>query len=456
MHKYTQLLVSTSLTITLAACGGSSDTSNQDIGSSQNTVNNTSTVSLKTFDRDNEPYQATVVLHDSEGKAILTQKLDNTGQFSAEVPENAKHISIIGYSYSGFYDNKDHYDRKIYTELNIEQGGSLGNFYFDAPVDNSSVAPPIDCTWVTVDISELTQVTYDNYSLNYWHAPVHNEDQSTPLTTSSTICFDPTKNSNKTMLFTLTSNDGSYSKGALITLDESATSYQLTNESFTHDGILVQPELSTSANEFRTISYIEHDFNKITAQPIKTSINNLNPIFVYPTITEHNMLTQYGDDSLDSNGVRINLHTQSRSYINSDGQVELNELPESLHSLSDDIINLTQSQSLNYDFSHIDERFSQARWSFRFKVRDEYADWSIRGPISANIPDLAFGDAFPTPTEEIQFSSMEIQLFGYVGGPKDYAQFRAFLNQRKPNSAFLTQPEYRQYVSSSMWISVNN
>ncbi|RJE71014.1 hypothetical protein BGP78_21260 [Pseudoalteromonas sp. MSK9-3] len=447
MHKYTQFLVSTSLTITLAACGGSSDTSNQNIGSSQNTASSTKTISLYTLDRNEQPYQATVVLHDSEGKVILTQTSDNTGHFSAEVSDNAKHISIIGYSYS---------DRKIYTELNIEEGGSLGNFYFYDPKKTSPIAPPTSCTWVTVDISELTQVTYNNYELEYWQVPLGYDGSRKPLTTSSEICFDPDQETAKSILFTLTAPNGSNSTAALITLDESVTSFQLTSEDFVHEGTLVQPQLSASVNQVISRSYIEHDFNHIVSPTNDTSIDNLSPIFIFPSITEHNFIYQYANESININGADVHLQTHSRSYINSDGQVKLNELPESIHSLSNDVINLTQGQSLSYDFSQTDTRFSRARWDLSFTINDENADWYIYGPTSANIPNLEFGDAFPTPTEGIQFWSVRLGLFGYVDAPTDYLQFRSFVNKRKPNWAFLTQPEYHQSVGSSIQIYFNH
>ena len=427
MNKFILTPLAIALSLTLSACGGSSSEGNSASSSNGGSTAQLQTISLQTLTRQcgtDSAYQTDVVFHNDDGDAIGSVKTDAQGSFSGELPSGTKHVSVLG----DVVDEADGAYRHIFTELDIENRTNLGKYHFNKFSENCG------CRAVSIDTSELNTIPNDYRVYQY---------EGSEISDSVFIC--PTTENLYLTAKSYFSNDA---KVAVIEVPQNASVIKITDTDFSHDGVEVANQGSFNATSVSTRGYIE-DINSYEFVQF-TYINSPEPLFVFPTVTEHNFYVQT-DSSVEPttvDGARIDMHSYARSSVNSDGSYELTELPTITEDLGFSLLQFTESNDSSFDFSNVDSRFARAVWDYSFLVDDEAEsrfDWTIRGGISGQIPDLSFGTVYPEPTDEVILEELTLFLFGYAGNATDANSYAKLLDTIS-DGGHLTKPEFSNYV----------
>ncbi|MFC3030989.1 hypothetical protein ACFOEE_00390 [Pseudoalteromonas fenneropenaei] len=437
MKQLSYLPTIAAFTLTLAACGGGSSNSTTPDITQPETIEEKS-ISLTTYTHtlcDEQPYQADIVFHDGAGKPIKITKTNTDGTFSSVIPKDAKHLSILGVAQENEIDTPM---RKISTELNIEQGGELGRYYFARPTTSSC-----SCQELQLNVSELTYLN-EGYVLNF--------ENSRVIPNSSSLARICT--SANTLYFSVTSPDKSEVKAAELTIADNTQFLSLTNEDFKHPGIAIEDQYSPTADKLMLLGFKDGTSTKQLPTQVK-NVTSQTPFYIFPSLTEYNFQYQraYAESHFDN--ISIYVTHSARSRINANGDYELTALPQSNTQLGRELLDFSQNINSNYDFSLVDNRYSEVRMNFDF-TRNGQAEfsWSIFGGIKASVPDLSFGSVFPEPSDDIELRRLALNLSGYEGAPRDFNAYRAFLNKRHSDK-FLKHPEYAKYVYTSITATVD-
>lgn len=433
MNKYLLSSIAAALTLTLSACGGGSSGGNTPSkgngGGGASTAPSLQSISLYAYSYQcNEivPHQAEVVFHDEQGRPLGNSKTNAQGEFSGELPEKTKHISVIG----EVNDQEDGVYTQIHSELDIEYRTNLGGFYFAESTGSCG------CEQYTLDTTDFTY-TQNGYRLY--------EDTLSLDNNQVDVC--PFENK---VYLRVVSNNQDEAKAAVINLTEeikSSKTIKLSDAQFQHQGVLVENKQSPNSDFLSTRSYDKevHQYQFVSF----TSSSDNNALFIFPSVFEDNFYTLSGSETMSPNGLRINFSTHARSKVNAEGEYELTELPQVSANLGADLLNFTNSQDLSYDFSANDERFARAQWKYSFLVDDAAEtrfDWRIEGSISGQIPDLSFGDVFQEPTDPVTLETLTIFLYGYAGNPTDHKSFSELLDKHNQIKGRLAKPEFSNYV----------
>ena len=427
MNKFILTPLAIALSLTLSACGGSSSDGNSASSSNGGSTTQLQTIALQTLTREceaNSAYQTDVVFHNDDGDAIGSVKTDAQGSFSGELPSGTKHVSVLG----DVFDEEDGGYKQIFTELDIENRTNLGIFYFN------DFREDCGCTEYSVDTTALSTIASD-YTIY--------QSQGDEVSGSVNICLSDNK-----LYLTALSRYSVDAKAAVIDVPVNSSVITLTDEDFIHDGVEVPVQLDFNADYSSTRGYIEAEN---TNQFVQYSFSGISDtLFIFPTVTEHNFYVQFDfmSDSMNIDGVEVDIHSYARSAIETDGDYQLTELPTVTDDLGFSLLQFTENNDTSFDFSNVDNRFARTTWGYSFLVDDvaeSRFDWTIRGGISGQIPDLSFGSIFPEPTDEVILEELTLLLYGYAGNATDansYAQLLDTISE----GGHLTKPEFSNYV----------
>ncbi|TLX45675.1 hypothetical protein C1E24_17320 [Pseudoalteromonas phenolica] len=426
MKKYLLTPLAAALTLTLTACGGGSsgdDKPSQGTGSGGVTAP-LQKISLQAYTyscQTETPYATDIVFHNEAGKPVGTAKTNAEGMFSGEIPKDTKHVSVLGDEVA--FDDGEY--KKIRTVLDIENRTDLGKFYFN------QLKSDCGCETYTLDTSELSyaQTGYSLYA-GYF----------SPVTDTVRVCTD------EDIYFSVVANDSNEAKATITALPTDTKTIKLTDADFTDQGVWVDHQVSAGTEYITTAGYFE-ETNAFKFYQFR-QVEQLTPVFIFPTLTEHNFYRQYFDEDSYVGDVNVRMQSQARSRIKNDGTFELTELPVISPDLSADIVAFANASDLSYDFSSVDDRLTNTEIDFSFLVDDAAEtrfDMNIRGYISGQVPDLSFGSVFPEPTGNATLEQLDIFLYGYAGNPTDKKSVDALLEERAQGK-HITKDKFSNYV----------
>jgi len=439
MKKYLLTPLAAALTLTLTACGGDSsgkDTPEKGPGSGSGGVTTPAPlqkISLEAYTyscQTDTPYATDIVFHDKDGKPVGTAKTNAEGVFSGEVPKDTKHVSVLGDE----VDAADGTYKKIHTRLDTENRTNLGKFTFYR--DQSDCG----CDTYTLDTSELSFLQ-SGYSLYNGY--------TTTVSDSIQVC------SQEETYFSVVAGDKSEAKATIIKVPTDSNVIKLTDEDFSHQGVEVTHQISSNANFITTVGYFEKTHSYRFWQ--YTFANDLSPLYVFPSLTDHSFYRQSFGDSNNVGDVNVRINTHARSRVNSDGSYVLNELPTPPTSLSEDLIAFATASDLSYDFSSADSRLTSVYIDFSFLVDDAAEtrfDMSIQGYIQGQVPDLSFGDVFPEPVGNATLEQLDIFLYGYAGNPTDKKSVDGLIEEIAQGK-HLTKEKFSNYLYINLSASLN-
>lgn len=374
-------------------------------------------------------HQADIIFHDELGHPILSTKTDDNGNFSDVLPELAKHVSVISEAVSAGENFTT-----IKTELNVDNRKYLGDFFFRTEQQNCN------CDFYPLDLSDFTYPS-DSYGLFNSTFKLSNDIEVCPF--------------NNKLYIKLVANDFSSAKAAVIDVPEAFTSIKISDADFTHTGVEVEPNYSPNAHYISTVGYIEElKQYKLRSAANTQYFEQSEKMFIFPTVTPHNFFIQDSFNSHSFDNLDISYSTETRSSIDDDGNYEYSPLPVVSMNLSEELLNFADSQNLSYDFSTADERFGRVIFEYLFSVDDEAKtkfEWNIKGPITGNIPDFSFGEAFPTPTGAVTATSLFMALYGYSDHETDAETYDKLLDKIELNDSAHSLPEFHNRALLTMY-----
>ncbi|TMO54709.1 hypothetical protein [Pseudoalteromonas phenolica] len=436
MKKYLLTPLAAALTLTLTACGGGSsgeNTTEKDPGSGGGVTAPLQKISLEAYTyscQTETPYSTDIVFHNEAGKPVGTAKTNAEGVFSGEIPKDTKHVSVLGDEVE--YDDGEY--KKIRTVLDIENRTNLGKFYFN------QFKSDCGCETYTLDTSELTYME-TGYSLyaGYFSS----------VTDTVRVCTD------EDIYFSVVANDSNEAKATIMALPTDTKTIKLTDADFADQGVWVDHQVSAGTEYITTAGYFEeiHAFKFYQHRQVE----QLTPVFIFPTLTEHNFYRQYFDEDSYVGDVNVRMRSQARSRIKNDGSLELTELPIISADLSADIVAFANASDLSYDFTSVDDRLTNTEIDFSFLVDDAAEtrfDMNIRGYISGKVPDLSFGTVFPEPEGNATLEQLDIFLYGYAGNPTDKKSVDGLLEEIAQGK-HLTKDKFSNYVYIDLDASLN-
>ncbi|MBQ4839602.1 hypothetical protein [Pseudoalteromonas luteoviolacea] len=393
----------------LGGCGSSTDNSPEKEVISPKAEIQTTTLTFNVKRRTKcglvEYPNASVIFHGEDGKPIATYSSDKEGFFSQEVPEGAKHVSIIGMESYGRNDTT----RKIYSKLDIANGAELETIEFE------DFSVYCECKDVTVDLSALA-VTHSMYSISRLGGGSISNYQDAPE-----VCGSDAK------LYYSINNPG-YELNTLAVVDvpQDVNSIVVTGSDFVHQSVNVP----TSQFEVKTrvdVYGLDDNGNRIlenfeyAAEQVKLKI--------YPSISSNNKLDNYKSISFAHEGHHVIMSSGVRAQLDEMGQVTGFKLPEAstelAGQLSSAVTALEQEQTMAYDFTDLDARIQTASWQFYIEGT-ESIKWNIAGSVKSVLPKLTFGDVVSLPTQKVSYRS-HLLLSGYDGAPSDIEGYRGYV-----------------------------
>lgn len=432
MKQHQVIPLAAALTLTLTACGGGSsgdDTFSQGDGKGGLQTIKPKNISLKTYTYTNScdidtPYSTDIVFHDKDGKPVGKAKTNAEGVFSGEIPKDTKHVSVLG---EEVIFNQAH--KKIRTRLDIENRSNLGDFRFLRSDKDCG------CETYSLDSSNLSFLS-SGYTLH--------GSFSENVYDSIKIC------SEEEVYFTVLSGDRSESKAAVVTVPKFPKIIKLTDEDFSHQGVEVAHQISSTVNSISTMGYFEkHDGFRNWQHTIN---DDFEPLYVYPSLSEHNFYLQTGKNLTYVGNIKVSLDTHTRSRVTNDGSYVLNELPIPPTTLSDDFVTFATSSDLRYDFSSADDRLTNVFMDFSFRVDDAAEtrfQLEVQGYITGQVPDLSFGDLFPEPTGNIKLEQLKISLYGYPNNPTDKKSVDGLHDELAQGKHF-TKEKFSNYLATRL------
>ncbi|KID58488.1 hypothetical protein JF50_07475 [Pseudoalteromonas luteoviolacea] len=386
-----------------------------------------------------------IIFHDENGGVVATANPDENGAYQGDIPENAKHISVV----DTIAREDSRMLRKIYTHMHISGDVNLGTMVFDSPQECSAItAIPCHSYFVDVRDAELTYPDYkiltkglDSTFLNYAYTK--------PLVDSlhdAHLCRDE-----KLIPFLAVSGDKEIAKLARVepNTDANTGMFQLLAEDFSYDGLAVTaPELDEGA-DIVIASYIQ---GKQEGDSYKLLFNMpaMTANVIFPDLADYSQYSVKVSDDTDLDIFQLIRTSSSKSAISSEGEVNFTELVELDNGLGQALLSSHDSSSFNfsYDFSVLDDRLKLADWQFVFSSSEGVSyQWHITGDTEGSIPEFQFGNAFTLGSVELNgLSSFQISLSGYPKGPTALNEYRTFLaTQDKDDFSKAENQSYIQF-----------
>ncbi|MCF6437848.1 hypothetical protein L1077_00135 [Pseudoalteromonas luteoviolacea] len=386
-----------------------------------------------------------IIFHDENGGVVATGNPDENGAYQGNIPENAKHISVV----DTIAREDSRTLRKIYTHMDISGDVNLGTMVFDSPQE-CSVITAIPCHTYFVDVGDAA-LTYPDYKIltkgfdSTFLSYVYKKPLG-DLLKDAHLC-----RGEKFIPFVAVSDDKEIVKLAHVEPNADANTgvFQLLAEDFSYDGVAVtEPELDEGA-DIVIASYIKgkqegDSYKLLFNMPVITA----NAIF--PDLADYSQYTVKVSDDTDLDIFQLIRTSYSESAISSEGEVNFTELVELDNGLGQAFLSSHDSSnfSFSYDFSALDERLKLVDWQFSFSSsEDESYQWHIAGGTAGNIPEFQFGNAFTVDNIEFNgLSSFQISLSAYPKGPAALNDYRTFLaTQDKDDFSKAENQSYIQF-----------
>ncbi|MDK1289357.1 hypothetical protein [Pseudoalteromonas umbrosa] len=384
-----------------------------------------------------------IIFHDENGAVVATTNPDENGNFQGDIPEDAKHVSVVDIS-----EREDSSTlRKVYTHMDISGDVNLGSMVFDSPQECSAITV-IPCQTYLVDVEDAA-LTYPDYKmltkgldstfLNYaYKAPLGESLKKAHL------CRDE-----KHIPFAVVSGDKEIVKLAHVepNADANTQVFQLLAENFSYDGVAVStPNLDDDA-DIVIASYTkgkqeDDSYHLLFNMPALTA----NAIF--PDLVDYSQYTVKVGDNTDLDLFQLMRSSYSESAISSEGEVSFttpvgldNDLGQAFLSGHN-----SNSFSFSYDFSALDDRLKLVDWQFSFSSSEGQSyQWHISGETAGKIPEFQFGNAFTLDSIEFnELSSFQISLMAYPQAPTSLNDYRTFLATQDKND--FSKAENQSYI----------
>ncbi|AOT09121.1 hypothetical protein [Pseudoalteromonas luteoviolacea] len=397
-----------------------------------------------------------IVFHDALGAVVAQGASNAEGIFEGSIPADAKHISIVD------TDIKEslHYQGRVVTHMDIEDGLNLGKFNLSAPeayqgCDVPAVSP---CFALRVDYTEIKSV-YPNHSVISQQGDIldlHKPENlvSVPGHTEIQSCDD-----HEAFQFALVSPDGTVAKAARVKPSQYITplTVELKREDFIYDGVAVDtshfefggdnshPELGGDTS---IMSYVKVD-REIFPYDRVFSASTTAMQFIFPDLAESHHYRAVLSEQIEINDYSVYTVHSSRSTITDTGQLHF-EVPIALaKSIDAEFLSgsLNNSFSFDFDFSNLDERLQTVNWAFYPKNdAGEVIRWSIASDKSGTIPRFQFGEQLDISGADFSaLQDFEITLWGHPYGPNGFKAYREF---RSNVAIDFDRPEYKSFVQA--------
>ncbi|MBE0389903.1 hypothetical protein [Pseudoalteromonas luteoviolacea] len=386
-----------------------------------------------------------VLFHDEQGKVVAISKTPENGEFQAEIPDDALHISLIEPASEDLEEK-----RYIHTYQNIQGGVNLGKISFTKPdwfsKANNCIDTPVpesqnSCQSYKLDVSELLS-TYPNHKLQY--------ERTKDLTLSAEYVNGRNFNvsfceSDKSFNFIVSSQDGTQSIGAQFLPVAGQESVKLLPEHFTHQGVKVAPPSGSSFAQNNGINAYQK--NNLTGEyhtVLAFKTDEIN--FIFPTMFEsHHYRTQM-TDAINLDTYSISMFSYLRSKIENSGHFDSMPTDINFDTAKQFVLgDLNNSFSFSFDFSLLDERIKTSTWSFElFRMYKQPVYWQVNGGIKGHLPKFQFGDALDL--EQIEFekqTKFSVRLNGYAHMPEQLNEYRTYKAETNFNP---NEKEFSPYI----------
>ncbi|MCF6438008.1 hypothetical protein L1077_00985 [Pseudoalteromonas luteoviolacea] len=419
MKKLLYTTLAASITLALAACGGSSGGDNNQLSeqAQQSTPDTPAekvtpqTITLRAESQEcsnYQPKQVDIVFHDENGASLGSAKTDSNGDFSGELPVGTKHLSVIG----EVSDSADGEYQYIRTELDIEHRENLGTYYFKTTTECS-------CEMYRVDDSGLTLKQNGYFLLS---------NSTLPSNGNLAVC-----DGSETLYLAAISREHNDAKAAVISLPKSSQTIVISDADFTHSGVIVDKQISASAQIIGAFGAATDASSLVFNQ--RQATDETMPLYIFPDAVEHSYYHQVEFNQTNFDTARFKVWKSARSRANTEHEFGVNEIPLLSDSLNDEVMGISGRENVTYDFSTINEDLARVEFRYSYLVSDDAEtryDWKINGGIRGTIPQLSFGDVFKLPEEEMKLEELGAYIYGYIGNETDsetYAKLLDFIAQ---------------------------
>ncbi|MCF6440734.1 hypothetical protein L1077_14960 [Pseudoalteromonas luteoviolacea] len=406
--------------IILGGCGGSSGDSKENEITTP-TVNSQPTLTVNVKKRTKcgvvDYSDAAILLHDENGQVISTHSSDSAGYFSQQIPEGAKHASIIGIeSFDGLEKTQ-----KIYTKLDISDGADFADIEFQ---DQSAYCT---CKDVNVDLSAL-KVTHSDYRIireGDTGGVTINEYQD-----SVRVCGNDEK-----LYYSI--NQPGYELYTLAKVDvpEEVNSISVNGGDFVHQSEDI--EISQLEQQSRVhVNGIDESGKTVFRN--FDFFNGAAKLKMYPTGFDHHELYYYKSMLFGYEGLSLIISNGLALKFEQTDQVSDLILPnaptELAQQLSAGISSVHQGDIISYDFSGLDTRIQTAEWEFSFDTNKLPIKWHVSGALVSEFPIFSFGDEVALSKESEPVHS-RVLLSGYDGAPAQLSEYRRYVYQHHDKQA---------------------
>ncbi|KZN60581.1 hypothetical protein N473_24145 [Pseudoalteromonas luteoviolacea CPMOR-1] len=386
-----------------------------------------------------------IIFHDESGAVVATANPDENGAYQGDIPENAKHISVV----DTIAREDSRTPRKIYTHMDISGDVNLGTMVFDSPQECSAAAV-IPCQTYFVDVEDAA-VAYPDYMmvtkgldstfLNYaYKAPLGESLKKAHLCQGE-----------KYIPFAVVSDDKEIVKLAHVepNVDANIGVFQLLAEDFSHDGVAITaPELDEGADI--VIAFYIKGKQETAGYELLFNMPAFTASAIFPELADYSLYSARVVDDIDLDVFQLIRTSYSESAISSEGEVSFTNLVELDNGLGQAFLSGHDSSnfSFSYDFSSLDDRLKLVDWQFSFLSSEgESYQWHITGGTAGNIPEFKFGSVFTSDSVEFNaLSSFQISLSAYPKGPTALNDYRTFLaTQDKDDFSKTENQSYIQF-----------
>ncbi|KID54849.1 hypothetical protein JF50_23610 [Pseudoalteromonas luteoviolacea] len=407
-----------SITLALAACGGSSGGNNTVQAANQTQQTNTEgaeqvnkteaqTITLRAESEEcwrYQPKQVDIVFHDENGASLGAAQTDLNGNFSGELPVGTKHLSVIG----EVDDSVDGEYKYIRTELDIEHRENLGTYYFRTSKECS-------CEMYKVDDSDLTLTQNGYYLLS---------NSTLPSNGNIAVC-----DGSETLYLAAISREHNDAKAAVISLPDSPQTIKISDADFVHHGVTVDKQISDTAQVIGAFGAASDASSLVFNQ--RQTTDETMPLYIFPDAVEHSYYHQIEFKQTTTEVAQFKVWTSARSKANTEHEFGENEIPLLSGSLNDEILGVSGRENATYDFSTINGDLTRVEFRYSYLVSDNAEtryDWQINGGVKGTIPQLTFGNVFKLPEEDTKLEEFGAYLYGYLGNETDNETYAKLLD----------------------------
>lgn len=312
---------------------------------------------------------AGMLIHDANGAVLSEVSADANGKFEFELPANAKHVTVKGYSRYINWNGLLVQEPEYISFLDVS-AQDLGEVRF---LDKSEEAN-CGCRTITADVTDLAAVRtgfiLDRFALD-----------AADTQRSMQVC---TVDADK-LRVQLGAPDGSTSLAARIDV-YNKTEFTLSLNDFSHAGVKVKVSAEVAAGSRKEVSqYFTNPYHYGSYD--KTT--RLASEFVYPSLSEANLFVANGDTEDSGWGILAwvdqgaDLSSVKPLVLGAQGQALKTELTQGV---------LAKSYPLSFDFSVVSPTVVTSSFSIHHQnLQGDATSWRIHGGAKGQLPDLVLG-----------------------------------------------------------------